>query len=82
MRMHLDDAQSSTGGWQRQKDLLESKVDQLNKAYQESLQAQRDGQTQSVNLLTQVRDRHPMYGHGIDYQIDIVRADTSLVKLL
>jgi myosin heavy chain 9/10/11/14 len=54
--MHLEDATSSTGGWQKEKGLLENKIDNLTKAYQESLQAQRDGQAQSVNLLAQVRD--------------------------
>lgn len=40
----------------QEKERLEGKVGDLTRAYTESLQAQRDGQSQTVGLLAQVRD--------------------------
>ncbi|KDN45270.1 P-loop containing nucleoside triphosphate hydrolase protein [Tilletiaria anomala UBC 951] len=52
----VEDTRSSTGGWQKEKSMLEGKVQDLMQAYQESLQGQRDGQAQSATLLSQIRD--------------------------
>lgn len=56
LQHHFDESSSTAGGWAREKERLEGKVGDLTRAYTESLQAQRDGQSQTVGLLAQVRD--------------------------
>lgn len=58
LQLHLKvtETASSSGGWLREKQVLEEQVAQLTQAYTDSLQNQRDGQAQSVNLLAQARD--------------------------
>lgn len=57
LEIQLDDGAHSMGGWQKEKNLLEARIGDLQKAYQDSLSAQREGQAQSMALLEQIRDQ-------------------------
>lgn len=55
--MELEHGALSRGGWKSEKETLESRINDLSKAYQDSLNAQRDAQTQAMGLLEQIRDQ-------------------------
>jgi myosin heavy chain 9/10/11/14 len=55
LRLQYDDEVYSGGTWKKEKERLETKIDDLNKAYEASTAAQAEQQTQIVNLHSQVR---------------------------
>lgn len=57
LNMEFEHGTTAQGGWKREKESLEAHVTDLTRAYQDSLNAQRDAQTQSMGLLEQIRDQ-------------------------
>ncbi|KAN0065099.1 class II myosin [Thecaphora frezii] len=56
LQLKVDDTATVSSSWQREKEKLETKLKELTQAYQDSLNQQRENQTQSVQLLAQIRD--------------------------
>lgn len=56
LHLHYDDEVYSGGAWKKEKERLETKIQDLNKAYESSTAAQNEQQSQIVALHSQVRE--------------------------
>lgn len=56
LQLRYDDEVYNGGAWKKEKERLESKIEDINTAYKSSTAAQTEQQSQIVNLLSQVRE--------------------------
>ncbi|KAJ3985572.1 nonmuscle myosin heavy chain b [Lentinula detonsa] len=72
LQLRFDDEVYSSGGWRKEKERLETKIHDINKAYDASTAAQTEQQSQIVALHSQVRELR-----GV---LDDVEADRALLQ--
>lgn len=70
--MRHDDEIYNSGGWKKEKERMETKISDINKAYEASITAQAEQQTQIVALHSQVRELR-----GV---LDDAEADRALLQ--
>ncbi|KAG6914825.1 hypothetical protein DXG01_015126 [Tephrocybe rancida] len=72
LQLRYDDEIYNSGGWKKEKERMETKISDINKAYETSTAAQADQQTQIVALHSQVRELR-----GV---LDDAEADRALLQ--
>ncbi|KAG6810596.1 hypothetical protein H0H92_011180 [Tricholoma furcatifolium] len=72
LQLRYDDEIYNSGGWKKEKERMETKISDINKAYEASTAAQAEQQTQIVALHSQVRELR-----GV---LDDAEADRSLLQ--
>ncbi|KNZ77855.1 Myosin-11 [Termitomyces sp. J132] len=72
LQLRYDDEIYNSGGWKKEKERMETKISDINKAYESSIVAQAEQQTQIVALHSQVRELR-----GV---LDDAEADRALLQ--
>ncbi|KAG6878458.1 hypothetical protein C0993_006298 [Termitomyces sp. T159_Od127] len=72
LQLRYDDEIYNSGGWKKEKERMETKISDINKAYEASITAQAEQQTQIVALHSQVRELR-----GV---LDDAEADRALLQ--
>ena len=72
LQLRYDDEVYNSGGWKKEKERLETKITDVNKAYEASIAAQTEQQSQIVALHSQVRELR-----GV---LDDAEADRALLQ--
>jgi len=72
LQLRYDDEVYNSGGWKKEKERLETKITDINKAYETSIAAQTEQQSQIVALHSQVRELR-----GV---LDDAEADRALLQ--
>lgn len=72
LQLRYDDEVYNSGGWKKEKERLETKITDINKAYEAAIAAQTEQQSQIVSLHSQVRELRSV--------LDDAEADRALLQ--